>query len=382
MSRRILLVLACLIVLGGLASEARADYLAYAVSDKGEEKPLPEDLSPILGKKATELLKLKWSEFGGKKIRVGVREAENESGIQSFHYSGPGGSYDSSAYATTVPVQGIDALLASVLTEANRFRVLERSDELDNVLYEQDLGDSGRVAKPSAAKIGKVLGAQYLVQVVVNSYEPNVGGKKAGLGGFSRKLKMLGGAKGGKNKSYVQMTFKLINSETSEIMASEVVEATISELSFGLGAVGWGGAGALGGFLSGYAKTPIGQAVMATINIGVLELIKQVGNLPVTGSVVKVEDSRVIVNLGQDAVEAGDTLTAVSQGEDFVDPDTGLSLGAEEEEVGKLKVTSVKEKYCYAEPVGFELSALSRGDKILTDAEPQPLQFGPAWENK
>jgi len=175
------------------------------------------------------------------------------------------------------------------------------------------------------------------------------------------------------------MTFKLINAETSEVVASEVIEATISDMSVGFGGAGWGAAGVLGGFLSSYSKTPIGQAVMAATNIGVLELIKQVGNLPLTGSVVKVEEGRAIVNLGEGTVQSGDLLTAVSQGEDFVDPDTGLSLGAEEEDLGTLKVTSVKEKYCYVEAVGFELSNLSRGDKVRANSEPVPLQFGPLW---
>jgi curli biogenesis system outer membrane secretion channel CsgG len=365
------------LILGLTAGAAHADYVAYAQTKKGEELPLPENAREIVEKNAKNLVGLRWGDYNGKKIRIGVLEADNQSGTVS--YSWRGGEY--SAGLEQVPVNGIDALLTDALTKTGRFTVLTRTGELDDVLDEQDLGDSGRVAKPSAAKIGNVLGAQYLVQVVVNDYAPDAGGKKVGLGAFSRKLRAVGGASVGKKKSSVQMTFKLINAETSEIMASEVVNATISDMSLGVGGGGWGGSGAMGGFLSGYSKTPIGQAVMAATNIGVLELIKQVGNLPVQGSVVKVEEGRAIVNLGEGTVESGDLLTAVSQGEDFVDPETGLSLGAEEEELGMLKVTSVKEKYCYAEAVGFELSTLTRGDKVRTNSEPEPLQFGPDWKN-
>ena len=356
----------------------QADYLAYAVHKKDGEVPLPENAGEIIKKNAKKLVEVRWGDYAGNKIRIGVLDADNKSGASSFHYSSSYGEVHGSSGYEQVPVNGIDALLTDALTKTGRFRVLTRTD-LNEVLDEQDLGDSGRVAKPSAAKIGQVLGAQYLVQVVVNSYEANVGGKKGGLGGISRRLKVLGGVKGGKNKSYVQMTFKLINAETSEIMASQVVEGTISDLSLDLGGVGWGAGGALGGFLSSYSKTPIGQAVMAVINVGVFELVKQVGNLPMTGSVVKVEESRVIVNLGTGAVDPGDELKAVSRGEEFVDPDTGLSLGAEEEDIGTLKVTEVKEKYCYAVPVGFETSRLSRGDKVLSTKPPAPLEYGPAW---
>lgn len=367
-----------LLILFALAGGVvHADYVAYAVTKKDGEIPLPENARDIVKKKAKKLVEVRWGEYTGKKIRVGVLEADNQSTAGSYRYSGAGGEAEYSA-GGMVPVNGIDALLTDVLAKTGRFRVLTRTD-LNEVLDEQDLGDSGRVAKPSAAKIGQVLGAEYLVQAVINSYEANVGGKKAGLGGVSRKLRAFGGIKGGKNKSYVQLTFKLINAETSEIIASQVVEGTITEMSLDLSGVGWGAGGALGGFLSGYAKTPIGQAVMATINVGVFEMVKQLGNLPMTGSVVKIEDSRVIVNLGSGAVEPGDELKAVSRGEDFVDPETGLSLGAEEEEIGMLKVSEVKDKYCYAVPVGFETSRLARGDKVLSMKPAAPLEYGPAW---
>ena len=375
MFKHISVLLILLALVGGLV---HADYVAYAVNKNDGEVPLPADAKEIVKKNAKKLVEVRWGDYSGNKIRVGVMEADNQSGAASYHYSGPGGEAEFTSGNEQVPVNGIDALLTDVLAKTGRFRVLTRT-ELNDVLDEQDLGDSGRVAKPSAAKIGQVLGAEYLIQVVVNSYEANVGGRKGGIGGISRKLKVLGGVKGGKNKSYVQLTFKLIDAETTEIIASQVVEGTITDMSLDLGGVGWGAGGALGGFLSGYSKTPIGQAVMATINIGVFEIVKQLGNLPMTGSVVKIEDNRVIVNLGSGAVEAGDELMAVSQGEEFVDPETGLSLGAEEEDIGTLKVTEVKDKYCYAVPVGFDASRLTRGDKVLSARPPAPLEYGPAW---
>lgn len=358
------------------AGGAYADYVAYAQTKKGEELPLPENARAIVKKNAKKLVGVRWGEYKGKKIRIGVLEADNDSGVVSYAWAG--GAY--SAESQQVPINGIDSLLADALTKTNRFTILTRNAELDSVLDEQDLGDTGRVAKPSAAKIGQVLGAQYLVQIVVNSYQPNIGGKKVGLGGFSRKLKALGGAKVGKNKSYVQMTFKLINAETSEIVASEVVEATISDMSIAFGGAGGGTSGVLAGFLSHYSQTPIGQAAMAAINIGVLELIKQVGNLPLTGSVVKVDAGKAIVNLGAGTVKEGETLIAVSMGEEFIDPETGLSLGADEEELGTLKVVDVKDKYCYVEAIGFDISQLSRGDQVRSSAKPEPLQFGPSWD--
>lgn len=370
-------VVALVFLLLCATSVAYADYVAYAVTKQGEEVPLPEHPEQIIAKNAKKLVQVRWGDYAGRKIRVGVLEADNQSGVGSYRYhSAHGDSYEGGF--NEVPVNGIDALLTDALTKTGRFRVLTRT-ELGEVLDEQDLGASDRVAKPSAAKTGQVLGAEYLIQVVVNSYEANIGGKKGGLGGFSRKLRAVGGIKGGKNKSTVQMTFRLIDAETSEVVASDVVSGTISELNLDLGGVGWGGAGALGGFLGAYAKTPIGQAVLATVNVGVFGLVKQVGNLPTSGSVIKIDGDQVMVNLGAGVVNPGDRLMASSKGEEIIDPDTGLSLGSEDEQIGALEVTSVKEKFCYARPVGFEASRLTRGDRVVSTAAAATLEYGPAW---
>ena len=55
---------------------------------------------------------------------------------------------------------------------------------LGQVLREQDLVSSGCIAKPSGAKTGNVLGAQYLVQLVITDYEAKTSGTNSGIGGL------------------------------------------------------------------------------------------------------------------------------------------------------------------------------------------------------
>jgi hypothetical protein len=175
------------------------------------------------------------------------------------------------------------------------------------------------------------------------------------------------------------MAFRLIDAESSELVFTKNVSVVMSETSYGLGGIGWGGSGALGGFMSGYAKTPIGQAVIAAVNVGAFELIKQVGNQPAAGSVAKVSPENVMITLGEGRVAAGESVKVVSKGEEIVDPETGEVLGTEDEDVGTLKVTSVKEKYSYAEPVGFDSSVLKTGDRVVSMKEPPPLAFASSW---
>jgi len=286
-------------------------------------------------------------------------------------------SYEGFNWDQQVPVNGIEAMITDVMQQTGRFRMVERNS-VDEVLAEQNLADSGRVSKPSGAKIGKILGAQYLVQAVVTSYEPDFSKKKGGLGGITRGF--LGGAKLGKNKSMVGLNFRLIDAETSEILFTKQVDVIVSSTDIDLGGIGWGGGGALGGFFSSASKTPIGQAVMAGCNMGVYELVKQIGNKPAEGSVVKADAGEVYINLGGDAVSEGDIFQAVAKGEELIDPETGLSLGGEEEVIGTLRIVSVKEKYSVAQPQGFDGSNLKAGDKVVSTKEARPLEFAPSWQ--
>jgi curli biogenesis system outer membrane secretion channel CsgG len=75
-----------------------------------------------------------------------------------------------------VLIQGIEAMLTDAMHQTSRFIMVER-EVLSTAIKEQDLGASGRVSKPSAAKIGNILGAEYLIKVVITEYNPNFSGK-------------------------------------------------------------------------------------------------------------------------------------------------------------------------------------------------------------
>ncbi|MBL3600524.1 MAG: hypothetical protein JMN25_11785 [gamma proteobacterium endosymbiont of Lamellibrachia anaximandri] len=199
---------------------------------------------------------------------------------------------------------------------------------------------------------------------------------------------MLGGSAGAllgalsvkESKAVLGMNFRLINSETSEIIYTDQVEAELSESGVTFGGAGITGGGGLGGFMSKYAKTPIGQAVISTINRGVYGLIKQTGTSPASGSVIKVKGNKIYLNLGQDTVSPGESLDLMRMGEQLIDPETGISLGGEEELVGSVKVTAAKEKYSIAKPTGrLKASRIKRGDKIVSQRAPEPMKFATSW---
>jgi curli biogenesis system outer membrane secretion channel CsgG len=145
-------------------------------------------------------------------------------------------------------------MLASELVSTKAFSVLERK-EIDAVLGEQDLSASGRVSNKTKVQMKKLKGAQYLVAATVSAYEENTSGKK---GGVRFKGLSLGG---GKDKAYIAVDLKVIDTETGEITDARTIEASAKGSALGAGL-------SLRNFSVGgesYKKTPTGKAIRACI---------------------------------------------------------------------------------------------------------------------
>jgi len=365
-----------IIVLAILCTQfAVADYVAYSVGEK-DKSPLPERVDKVETK---YLLNIEWGDYAGRKARLGVLEVDNNSSTNSYTVSTIMGDINYADSSAGVPVNGIEAIVIDSLSQTGRFRLVERT-ELGNVLDEQDLATSGRVAQPSGAKTGNILGAEYLVQLVVTDYETNTSGTDKGIGGLlTSKVPLLGGVKAGSSQGRVGMNIRLIDAETSEITFTKQIESVIKESNLSFGGAGLIGDVGLGGFMSEYAKTPIGQAVIAGINQAVFELIKQVGAKPAEGSIVKADPTQIYINLGQDAVAVGDRLQILKKGEELIDPDTGISLGGSTTSIGEIEVSQVQEKFSIARPVTLNGTA-DRGDKVVSTKAAAPLEFAGSWK--
>ena len=359
---------------------SQSDYLAYTVGEKSEI-PLPENIDGI---EAKYLVSLKWGAYTGPQSRVMVLpiediNAEPESVVMKRKSEGEVTEEIEVTAKSKVSVTEVEALVINAINQTGRFRLVERQ-MLGEVFKEQDLGESGRLARPSAAKVGNVLGAQYMMKVVVTDYEEDVSTRRdAGAVGVLSKAVGLGGASVTTKESRVGMSFRLIDAETSELLFTKQIETYISESNrvFG-GGIAAGGVGAIGVFTR-YLKTPLGQAIIAGINKGVYELVKQIGSLPASGRVIKAEGDKVWVNIGKDVVSPGDVLKVKSKGEELIDPDTGISLGSDDTEIGTVRVSQAEEKFSVAQVVSTT-GLVKRGDKVISTVLPPRIEFADRWE--
>jgi curli biogenesis system outer membrane secretion channel CsgG len=146
------------------------------------------------------------------------------------------------------------SMLTNELASDEKFRLVER-EKLNAVLEEQDLGSSGRVNQKTAAKMGKMTGAQYIVTGTVSSYEQNTEG---GGGGLSFHGIGIGGKK---DEAYIAIDIRVVDTTTGEVVHTRTIEARSTSYGMAVGA----SRGGFSGGLSKYSNTPAGKAIRACL---------------------------------------------------------------------------------------------------------------------
>ena len=83
------------------------------------------------------------------------------------------------------------------------------------------------------------------------------------------------------------------------------------------------------------------------------------------GYVVERLNGKVILDLGKESVRVGEIFKVIKEGKEIVHPVTGEVLGKMDEEVGKVRISEVKDKFSLAEIL--EDKGISKGDRVKLD---------------
>lgn len=225
---------------------------------------------------------------------------------------------------------GMADMLTTALVKSGNYRVFERA-EIDKVMQEQALGQSGVVTPESAAKAGKMLGAEIAVVGAVTEF----GHKKQSTGGA---LKRIGvGAAVSKQSATVGVDVRIVNISTGEILKADNVRKEHAKSGLSLDTKE-------GSFdnQAQFDESVVGKATRAAIEEIVKMLDEQTGgDAPWEAKVVMMKDGQVIINGGSETdVKIGERFAVYRGGEEMVDPDTGESLGAEETKIGEIEVVN------------------------------------------
>jgi curli biogenesis system outer membrane secretion channel CsgG len=151
------------------------------------------------------------SAASGEKPRIAVLEFKNKADNQWWYHGGAAAAQD---------------VFVTELVKSGKFRVVDR-EQLEAMMQEKHLTQSGDIDPKTAMKLGKLLGVNYLLTGAVTEY----GNTDVHGGG--------GGVSAGKRKFVAALNARLINASTGEVLWAD--EASQEETSVRVSVFGIGG---------------------------------------------------------------------------------------------------------------------------------------------
>ena len=210
-------------------------------------------------------------------------------------------------------------ILTTELFKTGAFIVVERA-QLEKVLGEQALGQSGVINPATAAQAGKILGLNAIVTGSISQFGVKTEGKDYAV--YKQKVQ----------KAECTVDVRVVDTTTGQILfadsGSGIFEKKMSQV-LGLGQRG------------GYDETMGQNALRAAITKFMDNLVRQLQSVEWKGRVAKVSGATIYINAGRDVgLKTGDLLSVITLGEEIYDPQTHVLLGREEgRPKGELMVT-------------------------------------------
>jgi curli biogenesis system outer membrane secretion channel CsgG len=256
-----------------------------------------------------------------------------------------GGSISGNPYAAGFlglgAAKGVGDLVINKLVDNGTYRVIERG-KIDQILQEQNLGDSGRVDASTAAKIGKLLGVEAVLVGSITQFNVDSKAKGFSVGG-------LFGNSSVKNTAIVQLTARLIDTETGEIIATAQGQGSASAKSGGTSVLGIGGSTANvnnDSLLTQAANDAVAQMVTVVAQSeSKLSAYSGTAN-NAEGLVADITDGQVTLNKGAAAGFAKGMKVSIERVSKVVkDPATGKVIRTVSSPIGQIELIEVTKDY-------------------------------------
>ncbi len=234
--------------------------------------------------------------------------------------------------------QSLKDQVITALNQTRKFEIVARTD-LDSVMKEADLQNSGLVSSPVA---GDVAAAEYLLDIDIDSFQDykeeaqfkNIGkAAKTRIIRFSIIGKIYDLSKGG----------KLV--ESVSVQRNERKMEKVND------------------FVQGDGE--LSDVLMRDISASIAEeLSNKVADRIFPPRVIAISGDEASINRGEGTgIEVGQIWKAYALGEEMIDFDTGENLGREETEIGTIEITQVLPKFSKGKvlsDLGIERGQVSR----------------------
>jgi curli biogenesis system outer membrane secretion channel CsgG len=252
--------------------------------------------------------------------------------------------------------KGIADILVDRLVNDGTYSVIERK-QLDKIIAEQNFSNSNRADSATAAKLARILGVDAMIIGSITQFGNDNSSTKAGAGALGSVTGRfgLGGAQKSKSSAVVQITVRIIDTNTAEILASCQGKGESSR--GGVGLLGSGGnvygpsAGAgVDMKSSGFQNTILGEATNKAVTEAATQLDAKAASLPtavieINGMVADASDLKaVVINVGsKNGVKTGAVLNVKRKVREVRDPETDKVIRSVEDAIGTLTITEVDE---------------------------------------
>lgn len=224
--------------------------------------------------------------------------------------------------------EGMADMLVTSLVKTGKYTVIERQ-QIQQIMQEQNLGQTGAVTAESAAKVGQLLGVEVAVFGAVTEFGYTEGGG-------STRLKKKGFGIGLKSTTAtVAVDVRFVNTNTGEILTAESVRKEESSKGLSLDTQVFNFDNR-----NKFDESIVGKATRQAVDAIVEMIDGAAANIAWQGKIIK-GDGPIYINAGESSgVNVGDEFDVFRPGEALIDPDTGLNLGSAESKIGVIKVTN------------------------------------------
>ena len=299
----------------------------------------------------------------GTKPRVAITDLDTAVMAQSSYDSfGADGVETTSVYLPppTDFGRGVTEMLTTALIDSDRFIVVERK-ALQDILAEHQLVQAGALLPGSEARLGELLGAQYIVRGAITEYSHNKKGAR-GLARLAKGLE-LGGSR---TTAIIGLDLRLYDTSSGQIVDSVTARGRAKSGGLSVGTSGRG----LDVSSEAFSKSALGKATRQAVGQAVQELVSRARSVPWQGKVAEIETDDtgqiriVYVSGGQAAgLQVGETLEVFRAGRPIRDPDTKVVIGrTTDDRLALCEITDVTETLALATLV--EGDAFAVGDSV------------------
>ncbi len=224
--------------------------------------------------------------------------------------------------------------LITELTQTRRFAILDRNN-IEAYQKEKNIILSGNADLQEQAKLGEVLGADYIIVGKIRNLECIQ---------TTRYIDIIG-ANQTSTTAELALDYRILAMATRQVKWSDTINLTLADLA-------------------DYDFEKYGENLATVLNHKAANKISSdmIQNIYPTRIIKIKTDETMILNQGGRSVEEGDVFEIYSKGEILIDPYTGESLGSDETLNGVIKIIRVMPKISIAKLIDGNIKYLKEGD--------------------